>query len=69
MAILAFQKPDKVVMHIDNNKRESTFSYDLIKDKRFTQDQFEFHVPITINFKANSNNNSNMDTTIWPSKI
>lgn len=37
----------------DNNyKKESVFKYDLIKDKRFTQDQFEFHVPITINFKA-----------------
>ncbi len=36
----------------NNNKSESIFEYDLIKDKRFTSDQFEFHVPITINFKA-----------------
>lgn len=38
--------------NINNNKKQSLFNYDLIKDKRFTQDQFEFHVPITINFKA-----------------
>ncbi len=38
--------------NIDNIKKESIFNYDLIKDKRFTEDQFEFHVPITINFKA-----------------
>ena len=36
----------------ENNKKESTFAYDLIKDKRFTMDKFQFHVPITINFKA-----------------
>lgn len=35
-----------------NKKEESTFKYDLIKDKRFTVDKFQFHVPITINFKA-----------------
>lgn len=34
-----------------NRKKESTFSYDLIKDKRFTVDKFLFHVPITLNFK------------------
>lgn len=34
-----------------NPKKESTFEYDLIKDKRFTQQKFFFHVPITLNFK------------------
>lgn len=34
-----------------NHKKESLFSYDLIKDKRFTMDKFLFHVPITLNFK------------------
>ncbi|MFA4851778.1 MAG: type V CRISPR-associated protein Cas12a/Cpf1 [Bacteroidales bacterium] len=33
-----------------NNK--NTFKYDLIKDRRYTVDKFQFHVPITINFKA-----------------
>ncbi len=30
---------------------KSLFPYDLIKDKRYTMDKFQFHVPITINFK------------------
>ncbi len=33
-----------------NNK--NTFEYDLIKDRRYTIDKFQFHVPITMNFKA-----------------
>lgn len=32
-----------------NPKKESVFLYDLIKDKRYSVDQYEFHVPITIN--------------------
>lgn len=39
-----------------NNKETSTFSYDLIKDKRFTLDKFLFHVPITLNFKSKNLN-------------
>jgi CRISPR-associated protein Cpf1 len=35
-----------------NGKEESNFKYDLIKDKRYTQDKFLFHCPITLNFKA-----------------
>ncbi|MBP5982162.1 MAG: type V CRISPR-associated protein Cas12a/Cpf1 [Fluviicola sp.] len=31
---------------------KNSFEYDLIKDKRFTVDKFQFHVPITLNFKA-----------------
>lgn len=42
-----------------NNKQTSRFDYDIIKDKRFTVDKFQFHVPITINFKAASQNNIN----------
>lgn len=33
-------------------KKQSEFAYNLIKDKRFTVDKFQFHVPITLNFKA-----------------
>lgn len=36
----------------DNPKKSSTFEYDLIKDKRFTEDKFQFHVSITLNFKS-----------------
>lgn len=36
----------------NNHKKESNFDYDIIKDKRYTVDKFQFHVPITLNFKA-----------------
>lgn len=36
----------------DNQKKESKFKYDLIKDRRYTVDKFLFHVPITMNFKS-----------------
>ncbi len=32
------------------------FSYPIIKDKRFALDKFQFHVPITMNFKATDGN-------------
>lgn len=34
------------------NKPQSRFDYDIIKDRRYTLDHYEFHVPITLNFKA-----------------
>lgn len=40
----------------DNPKKKSVFDYDLIKDKRFTKLQFSFHVPISLNFKAEGEN-------------
>ena len=43
----------------EGKKKESTFDYDIIKDKRFTMDKFQFHVPITINFKATGIGNIN----------
>ena len=45
----------------DNEKKESTFEYDIIKDKRFTKRQFSLHVPITINFKAHGQEFLNND--------
>lgn len=44
---------------INNAKKQSIFEYDLIKDKRFTVDKFQFHVPITLNFKAKGMNKFN----------
>lgn len=44
-----------------NPKKESTFDYDIIKNRRYTVDKFQFHVPITINFKATGNDNINSD--------
>ncbi len=37
-----------------NAKKESIFDYDLIKNKRFTENKFFFHCPITINFGKSS---------------
>ena len=34
------------------SEKEKTFAYDLIKDKRYTEDKFQLHVPITMNFKS-----------------
>lgn len=42
-----------------NAKTASTFEYDIIKNRRYTVDKFQFHVPITINFKATGNDNIN----------
>lgn len=42
-----------------NKKRTSTFEYDIIKDRRYTVDKFQFHVPITIGFKAVGQTNIN----------
>lgn len=42
-----------------NAKKTSVFAYDLVKDRRYTVDKFQFHVPITMNFKASGLNNIN----------
>lgn len=62
-------KPENRIIHLANrpivnknelnDKRTSTFEYDLIKDRRYTVDKFQFHVPITINFKATGQPNIN----------
>lgn len=62
-------KPENRVIHVANKaignkntlneKRTSTFDYDIIKDRRYTVDKFQFHVPITINFKEPKERNIN----------
>ncbi|MCM1222845.1 MAG: type V CRISPR-associated protein Cas12a/Cpf1, partial [Lachnospiraceae bacterium] len=42
-----------------NKKHDSTFDYDIVKNRRYTVDKFQFHVPITINFKATGSDNIN----------
>lgn len=37
--------------HIQTYKPTTILPYDIIKDRRFTVDKFQFHVPITLNFK------------------
>src|SRR5690606_19386161 len=46
-------------------KQQSTFEYDLIKDKRYTVDKFQFHVPITMNFKAGGRDNINQEVLAY----
>lgn len=45
----------------DNKKAESVFSYDIIKDRRYTVDQFMLHLPITLNFTADGGSNLNLE--------
>lgn len=45
--------------NILNPKKESVFGYDLIKNKRYAVDKFQFHVPITLNFKGKGGGNIN----------
>ena len=35
-----------------NHKKKSSFEYDIVKDRRYTQDKLFFHCPITLNFKS-----------------
>ncbi|MEG1572441.1 MAG: type V CRISPR-associated protein Cas12a/Cpf1 [Bacteroidales bacterium] len=42
-----------------NTKKTSCFRYDIIKNRRYTSDKFQFHVPITMNFKAQEIKNIN----------
>lgn len=65
-AEMFYRKPsiskEEMIVHpancpIDNKntaseKKTSTFSYDIIKDKRYTEPKFFLHVPIKLNFKA-----------------
>jgi len=44
-----------------NGKKQSRFDYDIIKDRRYTVDKFQFHVPVTMNFKAVGLNNINKE--------
>lgn len=42
-----------------DESKSKTFVYDIQKDRRYTQDKFLFHVPISINFKVNGKTNIN----------
>ena len=54
-----------------NHKKVSLFDYDITKDRRYTIDKFQFHVPITINFKAigSENINPNVNQYIKENKV
>lgn len=42
-----------------NLGENSLFDFDLIKDKRYSVDKFQFHVPLTLNFKSEGVKNIN----------
>ena len=54
--------PANAVVHPANNpvknknplnpKKSSTYSYDIIKDRRYTVDKFFLHIPLVMNYKA-----------------
>lgn len=48
----------------NNLKKESEFNYDLIKDKRYTEDKFYLHVPITMNFINKNIKNSDINEIV-----
>ncbi|MDD2260148.1 MAG: type V CRISPR-associated protein Cas12a/Cpf1 [Synergistaceae bacterium] len=51
---------------IDNQKvRISEFKFDIVKDRRFTEDKFAFHVPITINFSTFGNPRINSEVNLF----
>ncbi|MFV0483666.1 MAG: type V CRISPR-associated protein Cas12a/Cpf1 [Bacteroidales bacterium] len=46
------------------HKKESKFNYDLVKNKRYTEDKFQFHVPITMNFKSGELRNNDFNNKV-----
>ena len=38
--------------NVKNKRKESTFPYDLIKNRRYTVDKFQFHLSITMNYNV-----------------
>jgi CRISPR-associated protein Cpf1 len=46
-----------------NKDAYSKFPYDIIKNKRYTVDKFQFHVPITLNFK--NDGVGNVNPMVW----
>lgn len=42
-----------------NPKRQSVFSYDLMKDRRYMDDRFFLHIPLTMNWQADAETNLN----------
>jgi hypothetical protein len=49
--------------HYDELKEK--FNYPIIKDKRYAEHKFFFHVPITLNFKSVGKNNINEKVNQW----
>ena len=53
---------EKMLQGHHYDKLKDKFAYPIIKDRRFAMDKFQFHVPITLNFKAVGSDRLNDDT-------
>lgn len=54
------EKTKEEISEFINDVYTSTRSYDLIKDRRFLEDKYEFHVPITLNYQEININKVNL---------
>lgn len=50
--------------NVQNEKKTSTFDYDIVKNRRYTVDKFQFHVPITLNFKKPDGKKFNINANV-----
>ena len=48
----------------DSPERTRTLAYDLIKDRRYTEDQYQFHIPVTIYPKAGKDSSFNVNADV-----
>ncbi|HRF58009.1 MAG TPA: type V CRISPR-associated protein Cas12a/Cpf1, partial [Campylobacterales bacterium] len=46
-------------LKVGHHPELKSFAYPIVKDRRFAFDKFQFHVPITLNFKATGGDNIN----------
>ena len=47
--------------NVNNPNKNHEFKFEVIKDRRYTKNQFMLHLPITMNFKATGNNRVNLN--------
>ena len=72
----ANKKGDKYVVHKANEginnkneetkkrKKQSVFKYDIVKDKRYYEEQFQFHLSTTINYKTDDIKDKEFNTNV-----
>lgn len=65
-----FHSEEKMIKGHHYEELKDKFNYPIIKDKRFTEDKFHFHVPITMNFNSKNVNrfNNEVNTIIKSEK-
>ncbi|MDR2789934.1 MAG: type V CRISPR-associated protein Cas12a/Cpf1 [Campylobacteraceae bacterium] len=58
---IIIHEKDKPIHRRSDDRTVSVFDYDIIKDRRFTEDKYFFHIPIKINYTKSVNNDINND--------